>query len=162
MNEVPRRDDTFSGSTTNVSIRSQIIDHITIADIFQKLWRQKVWIFGTIVVVTFFSWIVIQQLTPLYTASTQVMIGAREEKVIDVERVLAGISPDRIMIESEVYVIRSRGIVGKTVDELGLVYDPEFNRHCGRPTFCIVCSTFGRICRSRGSLISWPNRRGRH
>ena len=127
MNEVPGRSDVSPNVIGNVLARSEILDELTLADVFQKLRRQKIWILGTIFVVTFFSWIGIQQLTPLYTAGTQVMTAAREEKVLDVENVLAGITPDTVTIENEIHVIRSRGMVGKTVDELGLVHDPEFN-----------------------------------
>jgi capsular exopolysaccharide synthesis family protein len=127
MNEVPRRAEVSPDVVGNVLARSEIVDELTLTDVIQKLRRQKIWILGTIFVVTFFSWIGIQQLTPLYTAVTQVMIGLREENVIDVQDVLSGVTPEGVMVENEVHVIRSLGIVGKTVDELGLKHDPEFN-----------------------------------
>ncbi len=127
MNEVPGRSDVSPNVIGNVLARSEILDELTLADVFQKLRRQKIWILGTIFVVTLFSWIGIQQLTPLYTAEAELMIGVREEKIIDLENVLAGITADSVTVENEVHVMRSRGIVGKIVDELGLVRNPEFN-----------------------------------
>jgi capsular exopolysaccharide synthesis family protein len=127
MNEVPGRSDVSANVIGNVLARSEILDELTLADVFQKLRRQKIWILGTIFVVTLFSWIGIQQLTPLYTAEAELMIGVREEKIIDLENVLAGITADSVTVENEVHVMRSRGIVGKIVDELGLEHDPEFN-----------------------------------
>lgn len=127
MNEVSRGENLLPNFTGSVSAGARNVERLTPADIFQKLWRQKIWIFGTIFVVTFFSWIVIQQLTPLYTASSQVMLGTREEKVIDLDNILSGLTPDTLTIGSEMLVLRSRGLVGKTVDKLELKHDPEFN-----------------------------------
>lgn len=127
MNEVSRGGNSFTDFSGSVSARSRVVEQLTPADIFQKLWRQKAWIFGTIFVVTFFSWIVIQQLTPLYMATSQVMLGSREEKVIDLDTILSGLTLDSLTIESETHVLRSRGIVGNTVDKLNLNHDPEFN-----------------------------------
>ena len=127
MNEIPKRADVYREVVGNFLARPEISDELKLADIFQKFRRQKVWILGTIFLVTFFSWIGIAQLVPLYTAAVQVMIGVPEEKVLDVEDVLAGMTADGIAVENEIHIIRSREIVGKTIAELGLVHDPKFN-----------------------------------
>ncbi len=127
MNDVPKLSDVHREVIGSVSARPAIVEDLRLSDAFQMLWRQKFWILGVVFLVTFFSWIGIAQLTPLYTASSQVLIGVREENVLNVEDVLAGISADDVTVENEIHVIRSRDLIGRTIDELGLVHDPEFN-----------------------------------
>ena len=105
MNEVLTRADVYrdvAEKPENVAARSAITDELGLAEVLQKLWRQKLWILGTIFVVTFFSWVGISQLTPLYTAVSQVMIGVPDENVLDVEDVLTGLTSDGVAVENEV------------------------------------------------------------
>lgn len=96
-------------------------------EIFNMLWRQKGVIVSILFSGIFLSWLVISQITPIYTATTKVMISARSEKLIDIEDVFSTITPNRIAIESEVHVISSRGLIEKTIGQLELDRDPEFN-----------------------------------
>ena len=77
-------------------------------------------VFALVVVVTF-------QLTPRYSANTELIIDPRKEQVIDLNQVLSGLTPDTAVVESEVKIIQSRSLAAKVVDELNLTDDPEFN-----------------------------------
>jgi len=77
-------------------------------------------VFALVVVVTF-------QLTPRYSANTELIIDPRKEQVIDMNQVLSGLTPDTAVVESEVKIIQSRSLAAKVVDELNLTDDPEFN-----------------------------------
>ena len=102
-------------------------DDFDLRDLGRKLWRRKAIILGTIVLLTTFGLLVIFQLTPRFVADAYVMINPRETQVVDVEAVLSGLSADSETIESEIQVIRSRGLAQKTVERLQLDQDPEFN-----------------------------------
>jgi capsular exopolysaccharide synthesis family protein len=65
--------------------------------------------------------------TPVYTASTSVMIDTRHQTVSESKQVLSDLPTDTAAVDTEVEVMKSRTLVGRVVDELKLVNDPEFN-----------------------------------
>ena len=67
------------------------------------------------------------QAVPIYTSSTSVALESRQEQVVDIESVMTGLSGDQATINTEVEVIRSRGLVEKLVNRLNLMEDPDFN-----------------------------------
>ena len=100
---------------------------VDLREVLRKLWRRKGVIVGVTVVLTVIAALVIHQITKLYTAESMVMINSRETQVVDVEAVISALAGDAETIESEIQVIRSRGIIEKVVDALRLQEDPEFN-----------------------------------
>jgi succinoglycan biosynthesis transport protein ExoP len=67
------------------------------------------------------------QQTPLYTATSQVMLDVRTENVSDVSAVLSGLPADSPVVDSEVEVLRSRSLAARVVKHLKLDQDPYFN-----------------------------------
>ena len=100
---------------------------IDLRDLLQTLWRRKMVIISTAALITVVAALVVLQLTPRYTASTQIMLETRQSKVVDFENVLSGISPEMATVLSEVEVIGSTSLISRVVDKLHLVQDPEFN-----------------------------------
>ena len=70
---------------------------------------------------------VLIQITPRYTATAVLMIEVRENNVLDLEAVVAGLPNDAATIESEIEVLRSRGLAKKVAERLQLDFNPEFN-----------------------------------
>ena len=103
------------------------IEEIDLTELLRKIRRRKGVIFGTVILLTALAGIIVFQLTPRYTAETLVMIGARESKIVDLEAVLAGLSTDAESVQSEIEVMRSRGLAEKVIKHLGLDREPEFN-----------------------------------
>jgi polysaccharide biosynthesis transport protein len=100
---------------------------VDLRKVLRKLWRRKGVIVGVTVVLTVIAALVFLQIAELYTAESMVMINDRETQVVDVDAVVSGLVGDAETIESEIQVIRSRGIAERTVDALRLQEDPEFN-----------------------------------
>lgn len=90
------------------------------------LWRRKWIIVVTVVIGLLAARAFIDRLSPVYSASAQVMI-APEPPVLDVQAVAAAVRGDAESTASEVYVLRSRDLALRVVDVLSLVDDPEFN-----------------------------------
>jgi capsular exopolysaccharide synthesis family protein len=65
-------------------------------------------------------------LTPRYTAEATLIIGPREAQVVDVKAVIAGLSGDTDVIDSELQLLRSRSIAEEVATKLGLDQKPEF------------------------------------
>ena len=93
----------------------------------RRLARRRWTIIGLTALFSLIAAIVIFQLTPVYKATTHVMIEPRQSRVADVEEVLSGLSGERETIESELRVIASRALAEKVIARLGLANDPEFN-----------------------------------
>ncbi|ARE40856.1 Succinoglycan biosynthesis transport protein [Rhodovulum sp. P5] len=103
-------------------------DVIDLSAVFGILWRGKLLILAFCVMAViaggFYAFMVA---TPLYRATAVVMLETRQEQIVDLQSVVGGLSGDTSEVNSEVEVLRARGLLGKVVDELDLVSDPEFN-----------------------------------
>lgn len=66
--------------------------------------------------------------TPLYTASTQILIDPRDRRVLQTEVTSTGLGGDTALVESQVRLITSDAILRRVVVELQLAADAEFNR----------------------------------
>jgi len=108
----------------------QLID---VRHIYNVLRRRLAVIAGTVFVITGITLLVVFQLTPLYTATSLVLIDPREQQVIDIEAVMSGLPPDSAAIDSEVEVLRSRTLAARAVKQLDLIEDPEFNSALTEP-----------------------------
>lgn len=65
---------------------------------------------------------------PTFRSTAVVMLNTQQSQVVDIESVVSGLPADNSIIATEVEILKSRSLLGKVVDELRLVEDPEFNR----------------------------------
>ncbi len=70
-----------------------------------------------------------------YDASSLVQIDPRKKTISNMESVLSELKADAATVESEVEIIRSRGILLKVIEILGLRKDPEFAKPAGFQPF---------------------------
>lgn len=103
-------------------------DVIDIGALVATLWRGK-WIvlLTTLIAITLGGYYAYVAATPLYTSSAVVMLETDQKSVVDLESVVGGLTGDSTEVNSELEVLKSRGLMGKVVDQLDLVSDPEFN-----------------------------------
>ncbi len=100
----------------------RLLEEFDLGQLLRKLWRRKGIIFGTMTVLTVLTVVTVFQLTPRYTAEALLIIETRGSNVAtDVKAVLSGLSADRETIQSEIEVLRSRGLANKTVKLQALV-----------------------------------------
>lgn len=71
--------------------------------------------------------LVVNDLTPRYTATSKVLIQTKDANVVGFEAVLSGIGADSAAVASQVEILTSRAMLGRVADKLGLLDDPEFN-----------------------------------
>ena len=98
-----------------------------LADLLMVLSRRKYLLLGTIGIVTLLGIINVYMLTPLFTANTSVMVDPREQRVINVESLVAGVPVDQSTIESEIQVVQSDELASRVIRQLGLDRLAEFN-----------------------------------
>ena len=103
-------------------------DVIDIGALLATLWRGK-WIvlLTTLIAITLGGYYAYVAATPLYTSSAVVMLETDQKSVVDLESVVGGLTGDSSEVNSELEVLKSRGLMGKVVDQLDLIADPEFN-----------------------------------
>ena len=103
-------------------------DEIDLTELLRTLWRGKLWIgLGGLIGLVLGVYYAFVVAVPVYTSSAVVMLESRQEQVVDLESVMTGLSADQATINTEVEVIRSRGLIRKLVERLDLADDPEFN-----------------------------------
>ncbi|WP_010138035.1 polysaccharide biosynthesis tyrosine autokinase [Oceanicola sp. S124] len=115
---------------------------IDLSSLFGIAWRGK-WLLLVATLVAFFlgAFYVYRIAVPLYTAKAVVMLENREAQVLDLDSVMAGLGTDSTTIYSEVEVLRSRNLLGKVVNALNLIEDPEFNSALREPSLRSKLST---------------------
>lgn len=100
---------------------------LDLRDLLRTLWRRKALIISVTCLLTVLAGLTVFQLTPRYSAAANVMLETRRNQVTDIESVLSGVNPELATVLSESELIRSNSLLGRVVDKLKLVRDPEFN-----------------------------------
>jgi len=90
--------------------------------------RRKALIMGCGLIATALMALMVAQATPLYKASSRLMLDTRTFKVVSTEAALSGVDTLNMgAIQSELEVIQSEFLIGRVVDKLGLANNPDFN-----------------------------------
>ena len=105
----------------------------------RRLWAlflRHIRLFFAVAAVVFAASVVLTlKATPLYTATSSVMLDVRKQQVVDTQAVMSGLPADTSVVDSEVQVLKSRHLAGRVVDTLHLDQDPEFNGRLRKPGF---------------------------
>ncbi|CAN7612080.1 polysaccharide biosynthesis tyrosine autokinase [Phenylobacterium sp. LjRoot219] len=132
----------------------------------RRLWnvfRRRLGLFAAVAAVVLLAAILVTVLaTPKYTATANVMLDPRREKVTNSEAVLSGalsgLPTDTAVVDTEVEVLKSRQLAAQVVKALNLEADPEFSPRTAKPSgvkglIASVTGMFGAPDQSRlGSL----------
>lgn len=110
-------------------------DEIDLAALFATIWRGKwIIILLTTIAVGLGGYYAYFLTTPLYQSTAVVILETKQDQIVDLQSVVGGLSGDTSEVNSEVQVLRSRGLMGKVVDRLDLTRDPEFNGSLRAPS----------------------------
>ncbi|MEM9779115.1 MAG: Wzz/FepE/Etk N-terminal domain-containing protein, partial [Pseudomonadota bacterium] len=71
---------------------------------------------------------------PTFRTHATIMLEPQETRVIDLGSVLPGMGHDEQVLNTQAQVLRSRLLVGRVVDTMGLTRDPEFNAALRNPS----------------------------
>ena len=112
----------------SVQTISESDDEIDLMQLFGTLWRGK-WVvtFCALLAALIGGYYAYAVAVPKYAATTTLALQVRGEKVVDLESVISGVSTDFAAMNTELEVIRSRGLIEQLVAKLNLLEDPEFN-----------------------------------
>tara|TARA_R110002012_G_scaffold5711_3_gene26439 strand:+ start:48896 stop:51028 length:2133 start_codon:yes stop_codon:yes gene_type:complete len=119
-------------------------DTIDVGALIGSLWRGK-WLIAlvTLVLMLLAGYYAYGVAVPKYRSTSVVILDTKEDSVVDLKAVVGGFSGDSTEVNTEVEVLRSRGLAGKVVDRLNLINDPEFNGALQEPS--LIGITIARI-----------------
>lgn len=124
-------------------------------NLLQMFLNRRWLIMMMLVTLNLFAVVAIHLVKPRYTAEASLIIGPRQAQILDLKSVLAGLSGDSEVIESEVQLLRSRRVVSQVVRSLHLEDNPEFNPPSTGPGLLATLQT-----KAVGSAIRLWNRFG--
>ncbi len=114
--------------------------------LFAVLWRRKFLIgFVGLLFALLGGLFAVFIATPYFKASSVVVLNTQLPSNFDLEAVVPGLSSDQASINTEVEVIRARGLMEKLVAVLDLTQDPEFNKELRPEPLVSVDKTVGVV-----------------
>jgi capsular exopolysaccharide synthesis family protein len=99
---------------------------MNLVSILRMIKRRKWTLILTVLVLPALAMIAILQTTPRYTATGTVIIEPKSVNIGDIDQVLNQGRPD-VRIDSQIEIVRSRGLANRTIERLFLDTRPEFN-----------------------------------
>ena len=116
------------GGSVVLQIRPPEEDRIIdLSRFFSLLYRERWLILAVALLTAALAGTVLTQMAPQYSSSVLLKAESGAAKGSGLEALLPALSGEDAGLRSEIDVMRSRTIVGRVVDRLGLVEDPEFN-----------------------------------
>ena len=111
----------------SAEIQASDEDNFSLSNIILTLWSNK-WILllATAVCAGIAAWDVSRK-TPLYTATSQIVLKTAQEQVIDLQGVTPQLSVDYGGINTELRVLRSRELIGRVADAMSLQSEGGLN-----------------------------------
>ncbi len=91
------------------------------------LWRSRLLIVGVTLLMIITTLVLLNLMTPQYTATAKVMIDPRRTRIFESREVVTQLPPQLVTVMSEVEVVRSRNVASRVADKLDAWNDPFFN-----------------------------------
>lgn len=106
---------------------SAVPDAVDVKQLLNIFNRQRHIILSVMGFVIVMTLLVIFQIKPTYESVAQIMIDARQNRVVDVEAVMQGLPADQETVRSEIEILRSHKLAETVINKLNLWQNPEFN-----------------------------------
>jgi succinoglycan biosynthesis transport protein ExoP len=97
-----------------------------IRDAVNFVWRRWKLIGGATALAVLIGAVYVARQTPLYTATAQLLLDPRKEKIAGQETIMSDFVLDEPTIQSQMAIITSSALLRRVVDKEHLVNDPEF------------------------------------
>ncbi|GAB6041430.1 GumC family protein [Endothiovibrio diazotrophicus] len=98
-----------------------------VRETLEILWRRRALILSLVIIAMTVATIMVNRMTPLYTATVKVMLDTRSQRVVNIQDVMGGLRMNRSTFLGEVEVIRSRKLAQRVIDKLELSKSDQFN-----------------------------------
>lgn len=102
-------------------------DTIDLIEYWRSIVKRKYAILGFALAVALVAAAVVLSLTPIYRATTAVLIETGRANVVAIDDVYSGVSQNREHVQTQLEIIRSRQVAMRTISRLQLWDHPEFD-----------------------------------
>lgn len=131
-------------STRRIDARSEELQN-NVRYVLSLLWARKWRIFGYMwAAIALCILYLVYVAVPKFSATAVVALQDRNANYANLNNVVRGLGGDIATVNTEVEILRARGIIGKLVDELDLMSDPEFNGALREPSWLSLQIAAGR------------------
>ncbi|MFZ5779749.1 MAG: GumC family protein [Pseudomonadota bacterium] len=110
-------------------------DEQGLGETLRKLWRHRLLIAACTLVIGGAATAIAWSMPSYYVSEARVLVGIQGPKVLNVESVVADVSPDAERVQNEGLLLQSRAVARQVIARLDLQRDPEFNVALREPTF---------------------------
>ena len=94
--------------------------------------RRQIWlIISTVLIIAGLAAVYVFLQTPIYTASTLILVDPRQKNALDPESQMSLLPTDNARVESEVEILKSPSTQLDAITHLALIKDPEFGAKLG-------------------------------
>lgn len=127
-------------------------DALSLRRLLSVLRRRKTMIVGVVLIVTVMAWLVVNQITPYYIASAEIVLSSDRQQLVPINPITQTQSLDYYTNQTEADIIRSRELAAKAVERLDLTNNPMFNPLLAEPRPGLVEQVLGPV---KQTLLSW-------
>jgi polysaccharide biosynthesis transport protein len=106
----------------------------SLAAAVRQLWRRRWFLFAAMLAGGSIAAAVVWSLPSFYVGEARLLVGVAGPRVLNVEAVIADISPDAERVQNESFILQSRTIASEVVAQLQLDKDPAFNPQLRGPS----------------------------
>ncbi|MBP2299375.1 GumC family protein [Azospirillum picis] len=119
-------------------------DKVDVKRLAQTLWRQKWLILGIMALLWLPAVLLINAMTPVYSASSVLVIDPQPNRVINIPSVAEPMGIYLDTVNTEVETLRSRDLARRVVETLSLGQEPEYAAADGKPGLSTALLDGGR------------------
>ena len=100
----------------------------------RKLWRRRGLIAACTAVLGGAAIVAAWSMPSFYVSEARLLVGVQVPRVLNVEAIMADVSPDAERVQNEGFILQSRNIAKQVIDDLKLRDDPAFNPELHKPS----------------------------
>ncbi|PSL15779.1 capsular exopolysaccharide synthesis family protein [Marinobacterium halophilum] len=109
------------------AMAQQLDDEIDLLQLWRTIWRRKWSILTLMLVVMMLAALVVLSMTPIYRASSTLLIEQQAAKVVSIEEVYGLEGNSNEYLQTQFELLKSRGLAERVVRQLNLTTHPEFD-----------------------------------
>lgn len=104
---------------------------LELGKLINMVWRGKWVVLLCAVFAGAAAFVMVKQQTPIYSATTLLLIQGDQQNVVSVQQVVSGVDTSSVGLQTESEIIRSDQLADRVIGQLRLDLDPEFNPALG-------------------------------
>lgn len=94
---------------------------------WRAIYKRKWWLIGAALLLAVATGAAVSLVTPMYRATVTLMIEQNKAKLVSIEEVYSGVSPNREHYQTQAEMLRSPALASKVIEKLGLTTHAEFD-----------------------------------